>query len=219
MVDLIATQAMPAVTTPLFILVAGRRTAVGFSMEINPGNDTTNFPFHYDPGAILRAAGHGDVADALVLGWGSTHAGPVDASPVLVPSASQTVAAGTPVTVTATATDAEDGVLTSSITWELLSTPYYTGRTRGAGGSFSFTPTAIGVHPALATIVDSAGQVTTAIVRVTLSGPVAQHDPVILQPDARSGTGIVLSADSLSARWAALGGKLGIRANQSCYGA
>jgi hypothetical protein len=216
-VGIAATQAMPAVVTPLFILVAGQRRAVEFSIEINPGNDTTNFPFHYDPAAILRAAGHADVADALVLGWGRAYAGPVDAPPTLTLSSDQAVRAGTPVTVTATASDAEDGALTSSITWDLLSTPYYIGRTRGAGGSFSFTPTAVGVHPARATVVDSIGHITTSIVRVTVTGPVAQHDPVVLAPDALSGTGIVLSGDGLSARFTGYG-KMGIRANQSCYG-
>lgn len=61
---------MTNVTTPVYILAAGLRTVVGEEIEINAGNDTTNFPFHYDVRAVLRAAGLDDVASALVLGWG-----------------------------------------------------------------------------------------------------------------------------------------------------
>ena len=68
-------------------------------MEINPGNDRTNFPFHYDPDAALRAAGLDAVADALVLGWGVEYAGPFNQPPSLVSDADVTVAPGTPVTL------------------------------------------------------------------------------------------------------------------------
>ena len=215
--SVIHTQAMPNVNTDVFILVTGTRRVVGYEAEINPGNDTVAFPFTYDPDAVLRGAGLDSTADALVLGWGQSFSGPNDAAPAVTPSADMAVTAGTPVTVTATATDAEDGDLTASIEWELLSSPHYAGRLRGSGGSFSFTPTAIGFHPAQATVLDSIGQRTVVTVMVEVTGTVVQHDPVILVPDAQSGVGIELSPDSLSARWTGAG-KMGIRANQSLYG-
>lgn len=214
---IVHSQPMPAVTTPLYIYLAGTKRTVGYEVEINPGHDTTNFPFFYDPEALLRAAGMGEVADALVLGWGGTRRRAPDDAPVLSPSADLTVSAGTPVTVSVAATDTEDGDMTADVRWELLSTPYYAGRLTGRGGTFSFTPTEIGVHPARAWVRDSAGQLSEVVVEVTVSGPVAQHDPVRLEPDPLSGAGVVLSPDGLSARWTGLG-KMGIRANQSNYG-
>jgi hypothetical protein len=211
------TQAMPGVTTPLYIMLSGSKRAAGYEIELNPGNDTVNFPFAYDPRAPLRAAGLTAVADALVLGWGGSFAGAPDESPVITTSSDLVVAPGTPVTVTATATDTEDGSLTSALRWELLSTPHYAGRLRGTGGSFSFTPTAIGRHPARVEVRDSAGQRSEAIVMVRVEAPLPQAATVRLEHDPRAGAGIELSADGLSARWTGLG-KMGIRANQSNYG-
>ncbi len=208
---------MSTVTTPVFILAAGLRTVVGAEIEINPGNDTTNFPFHYDADAILRAASLTDEADALVMGWGSTYAGPVDDAPELTVSASQSVANGASVMVTASALDMEDGDLTASITWELLSSPYYEGRVTGSGASFSFVASGVGIHPARARVVDSAGQVTEAVVRVSVTGPVASPAMVQLVPDALSGAGVVLDPSAMQVRWTG-NGKMAIRANQSCYG-
>ena len=208
---------MPTVTTPLFIYVAGERRVHDFHVRVNPGNDTTNLPFYYDADAVLRAAGLTAEADALVNGWVESYAGPADAATVLTPSADQAVSAGTPVTVTVTAIDAEDGDLTGDVTWELLSTPHYAGRLTGTGGSFSFTPTEIGLHPARARVRDSAGQRSEVIVMVSVTDAVPQADPVVLASDPLTGTGIQLAATNLSARWTGLG-KMGIRANQPLYG-
>jgi hypothetical protein len=214
---ILRTQSMPAVTSPLYIYVAGSKRTIGNHIEVNPGNDTVNFPFTYDPAALLRAAGHAAVADALVLGWGQTHAGAPDDAPVITTSSDLVVAPGTPVTVTATATDAEDGVLTASLRWELLSSPHYAGRVRANGGSFTFTPTSIGRHPARVEVRDSAGQLSQATVMIRVEGTLAQPSEVRLVPDARTGAGVVLSSDGLSARWTGFG-KMGVRANQSNYG-
>jgi hypothetical protein len=211
------TLTMTTVTTPVFILAAGLRTVVGAEIEINPGNDTTTFPFHYDADALLRAAGLGDTADALVMGWGSTYAGPADAPPVITVSASQSVGNGDTVMVTASAHDAEDGDLGASITWELLSSPYYDGRVTGAGESFVFDALGVGLHPALARVVDSAGQVSEQIVRVSVSDPLPTYPTVTLASDALSGAGVLLDATSTQVRFTGLG-KMGIRANQGCYG-
>lgn len=211
---------MTNVTTPVYILVAGRRAIVGDEIEINPGNDTTNFPFHYDPVAVLRSEGIpalAEVADHLVLGWGSTYAASPSLRPTVTVSAAQTVSNGASVTVTATAMDAEDGVLTSQIRWELLSSPHYAGRVRGTGPSFTFDADGIGIHPARAWVVDASGRVGEAVVRVTVPGPVAMQPTVRLQPDASSGAGIELNAAGTSTRYTGFG-KMGIRANQSCYG-
>jgi hypothetical protein len=121
------------------------------------------------------------------------------------------------VTVSASASDPEDGDLGPLIEWELLSSPHYAGRITGAGETFTFTPTAIGVHPALARTRDHAGHVVEATVRVSVPGTVEQHDPVVLVHDTLSSHGAQLSPDALSARFTDPG-KYGVRANQSLYG-
>ncbi|MEM9190374.1 MAG: hypothetical protein AAGF12_14410 [Myxococcota bacterium] len=202
------------VTTPLYILIAGRRRAVGPQAFMNPGNDTTNFPFHYDPVALLNAASL--AGSALTLGWGQTRALPANAPPVIMPSAPTSIALGASVTVTATAFDPEDGTVTDNIFWENLATPYGD-RTTGAGGSFTLTPNALGIHPLRASVTDSGGETTQVVIDVSVTGTLPQFDPVRLVPDAMSGAGIVLSTDGLSAYFTA-GDKYGIRANQGMMG-
>src|SRR5262249_17760689 len=98
------------VTAPLYIFAGGLRQKIGIQATINPGNDTTNFPFSYDPKALLAAAGISGSAE-LVAGWGDTFAGPLDEPPSLAVSADQAIALGSSVTVTAMATDQEEGDL------------------------------------------------------------------------------------------------------------
>ncbi len=209
--------ALPAITAPIHVFAAGSKRAPDFQLAINAGADVENVPFALDPRAALRGAGLGEVADALVLGFGDSYAGPPDREPDLEVPADLVVTSGTPVVLSATALDLEDGDLSASIAWELLSSPHYAGRVRGAGPTFSFTPTAIGLHPARAWVRDRTGQVVERIVRVRVPGPVAQRDRVELAPDARSGTGIELAPDRRAARWTRAG-KRGVRANQSLYG-
>ena len=211
-------QPMPAVTTDLYFMVCGMRAVMGAEMEVNPGNDTTNFPFFYDVDGLLRAAGHTTVADELVMGWGGTYAGPADDSPVVTTSADVTVTLGDSVTVTASAADTEDGVLDAAIQWDLETSAYFDARQTGAGTSFMFTPADIGVHPVRAWVADSIGQVGESTINVTVNGSVTQYDPVVLTPDALAmGTGVELRADGLAARWTGFG-KYGMRANQGIYG-
>ncbi|MCZ7684539.1 MAG: hypothetical protein M5U28_39535 [Sandaracinaceae bacterium] len=205
------------ITAPLHILVAGSKRDPGYEIVIVPGNDTSIAPFLLDPDAALRARGLPSVADALLLGFGDTYASPSDEPPALSVPADRTVRAGELVTLTASAVDPEDGDLSATIEWELLSTPHYAGRVRAVGASFAFTPTAVGLHPARARVRDSVGHVREATVRVRVPGPVAQHDPVRLVRDARSAPTSELAPDGLSARWTDLG-KYGLRANQSLYG-
>ena len=211
------TVALPAITTPIHVFAAGSKRAPDFQLAINAGADVENVPFALDPRAALREAGLGDVADALVLGFGDSYAGPPDAEPDLEVSADRVVTSGTPVSVSATALDAEEGDLSASIEWDLLSSPHYAGRVRGAGPTFSFTPTAVGLHPARARVRDRTGRTVERIVRVRVPGPVVQRARVELAPDVRSGTGIELARDRRAARWT-LAGKRGVRANQSLYG-
>ena len=207
-------RTMTEVTTALYIIACGSREIVGSEVEINPGNDTTNFPFHYDPEALLRAAmtpAYTGVANALVMGWGRTYAGPVDSPPVITASADRTITLGETVNVTASAMDAEDGSL--MIRWDLLASGYYLARVTGTGASFSFTPGDVGVHQVRAWAYDSAGHMREHVIRVTVSNPLPQYNPVRLVPDTLTGAGIILSPDGLSTRYTG-SGKMGIRANQ-----
>ena len=204
------TRILSTVTEPLFAMVSGRRRNVGPQAQVNFGNDTTNFPFHYDLDVLLTEAGI-DTAD-LTLGWGQTNLGRDNAEPELTVSNAQTVPTGTEVTLTATATDAEDGTLTESITWFDLSSPYAT-RMEEVGGEFVFTPTALGIHPIAVAVRDAHGHVERQIVDVTVTGTLPQYPSVQLEADAQSGTGIVVAPNGLSARWEGAG-KYGIRANQ-----
>ncbi|MEM9070803.1 MAG: hypothetical protein AAGE52_20005 [Myxococcota bacterium] len=208
------TQALPEVTTPLFAMLTGGRRKVGVDAQFNFGGDTTNRPFRFDADAVLRANGLASVADALVPGYGGTAAGTLNARPSLSVSADVSIPLGDSVTVTATATDAEDGNLTAAIAWEDLATVYGS-RTTGSGGSFMVTPTQLGRHPLRATVFDSAGGRRQAIVMVTVTGTLPQFDPVELTTsDPNLGAGITLSSDNLSARWT-IADKMGVRANQA----
>jgi hypothetical protein len=202
---------LPTITTPLFIFLGGLREKVGIQSAINAGNDTTNFPFFYDPRALMRTAGIAG-ADDLVLGWGDSYAGPFDNAPTISVSADQTVPLGAIISVSATATDKEEGDLSDHIAWGDLATPLGA-RTSGVGRAFALMPNALGLHELQASVTDATGKVATASVRVNVTGTLPTFNPVRLQPDATSGAGIELSADGLSARFTAPA-KLGIRANQ-----
>src|SRR5690606_5122075 len=117
-------EALSAIREPLYVFVAGTKRDTDYVIEIEPGNDTSVRPFALDPDAALRAAGLGELADALVLGWTDAYAGPADAPPELAVPADRTVASGARVTLTATAIDAEDGDLSDRVEWELLSSPH-----------------------------------------------------------------------------------------------
>ena len=210
-------QPMRAVSSPLYIFLAGRKREAGFEVEINPGNDTTNFPFHYDVRRILREAGMHVLADEVVLGWGASVARSPDVPPVVTTSPGGEVRSGDRITLTGDAFDIEDGDLTPQLRWEVLSSPHYAARLRGSGSSFAFTPTAVGVHAVRAFVRDSAGQESSTIIELEVPGPVRRMDEVRLERDARTGDGIVLDPAGLRARWTAEG-KMGIRANQPNYG-
>lgn len=200
-------------TEDLFVDVCGLRAAVLSELEVNFGNDTTNFPFSLNPAAVLTAAGHASVAADLVLGWGGTYAGPADTPPTItVPSSTVTVTLGSTVNLSASASDPEDGAITN-LEWEVLTSPYYTGRVSGTGTTFSFVPPDIGRHLVAVRAVDSVMQETVQLVEVVVPGPITQQTNVVLTPDATGGNNIAVRSDGLAVRFSD-NGKYGIRANQ-----
>ena len=217
--SLVATQNL-ASTQPLFIHLSGQRRIPGIQVQINPGNDTVNFPLTLDPAAALNAAGHADVAKDLVQGWSRTQPHPLNAAPALNLAGAQapSSALGESLTLTASATDAEDGDLTQRITWNVLSEGNGPERVHGNGGSFSFKPKSIGQHPVEVAVVDAGGKQTKKTLTVTTTGTLQQFDDVklVLEPGL-SGEGIELSSDGLRAHWT-IDQKLGVRANQGLYG-
>jgi hypothetical protein len=208
-----------SVSAPLHIVYYGARYVVGFQGSINAGSDTTNFPFRIPLQSVrgaLSAAGHAAAAQALVPGFGQTRARPLDMAPQLTAPADQTVAAGMPLSLAATAADVEDGTLTDRIVWIDTATQHHA-PLEGFGASFTFTPAAPGRHPLLLAVRDAAGVETQRTVMVTVTGALPQAAPVRLAPDARGGAGVVLADDGLGARFEGQG-KFGVRANQGIYG-
>jgi hypothetical protein len=211
-----------SVTQPLFMLYSGLRSEVGYQARVNSGADVTNVPFHYSREqleAALTAAGEAAAAEALVLGFGASRALELDEAPELTTSGDVAVALGDSVTLTATASDPEEGDLSDKIEWtdraSLHSDP-----DRGYGGSFTFTPRLLGQHPVTVQVTDDFGVSTTATLVVTVTGALPQFDPVQMIKDERSGEGAFPTADGLSVYFEAVPDhfKDALRANQGIYG-
>ncbi len=208
-----------SVTTPLHVFYFGARYVVGFQGRINAGSDTTNFPFSFPLQSArnaLIASGEVGAAGALVAGFGQTRARPVGTAPQLTAPSNQSVALGASLMLSATATDAQDGVLTDRIVWTDLASQHHA-PLRGYGGTFAFTPGALGRHPVIVSVRDGEGLETRRTVVITVTGTLPQAAAVRLTPDALAGAGVTLSSDGLSARMDGEG-KYGIRANQGIYG-
>lgn len=206
-------------SAPLYILYAGVRYVVGYQLKLNAGSDLTNFPFYFRPEDVrtaLTGAGLSDAASALVPGFGQSRTPLSDTAPALNAPADRSVPVGTPVALSASASDVEDGDVTANIVWQVLSAQHHAPIT-GSGASFDFTPSALGTHPISVSITDRDGVRTERVVKVVATGALPQPNPVRLTPDALSGSGITLSADGLSARFDGFG-KYGVRANQPNYG-
>lgn len=216
----VVTQALDAISQPLFIHLSGMRRIAGMQATINPGNDTTNCPFTLDPAAALQAEGSSDVATALVLGWGATHAAVLNMPPALnvaAPSATS-IAVGASVTLTATAADPEDGAMDAKIDWEVLSEGNGPERVRGSGNSYTFTPRAIGDHPIQVSVTDAGFKVAQQTITIKATGTLPQYPEVRLELEpGLSGSGITLSPNGLQAHWS-IDQKNGVRANQGLYG-
>ncbi|HEY2736027.1 MAG TPA: hypothetical protein VGI70_18645, partial [Polyangiales bacterium] len=216
----ITTQKIDTISAPLFIHLSGQRRMAGMQVTINPGNDTVNQPFTLDPVSVLKGSNLGDVASALVLGWGASHAGKLNVAPTLnvAPANPSSIALSGSVTLTATADDAEDGSLTSKIDWEVLSEGNGPERVHGSGGSFTFKPNAIGTHPIQVIATDSGGKQAQQTITITATGTLQQFTNVqlTLEPGL-SGSGISLSPNGLQAHWT-VDQKNGVRANQGLFG-
>lgn len=213
----VRSQTLTGITEPLFLYAAGMRRTPGTQLRVNTGNDTENFPFTYDPVEVLTDASL-DIADDVVLGFGGSRALPPQAAPTLSAPSGLSVAAGTPVMLTATAADAEDGSLTPFILWEDLATGYDVDRVTGTGGTFLFTPTALGIHPVRLTVVDSGGRTATTTIDVVATGALPSFTNVQITQDARSGAGITVSPEGYAVHYG-IDAKNGIRVNQAIYGA
>ena len=213
------TQTVSTISAPLFIHLSGSRRSEGFQAGINPGNDTVNQPFAFDPKAVLTEADHADVAAALVLGWGATHAGTLNEPPVLKLGANPalTVAVNASLTLSASATDREDGSLDARIAWDVVSTGIGPEHVHADGATFTFTPKVIGKHPIKVTVRDAGGKLAEQALTVEATGTLEQHTSVKLVAEGElSGAGIMLSDDGLRAHWTAPD-KMGVRANQGLY--
>jgi hypothetical protein len=90
---------------------------------------------------------------------------------LMTPSQGTTFAAETAITFSGSALDAEDGVLTSRISWSSSLDGWL-----GSGGSVVATPTA-GSHTITATVTDSHGMSATASVAITVAAPAAVAAP------------------------------------------
>lgn len=206
----VTSVSMALVSDPVYIFVGGRRIAVGPQIHINTGNDVTNFPFFYDPHSILADAG---ITSAdLVLGFGQSIAPALDTPPVVSVQGPSVVTLGSPVALVATATDEEDGALSSVVQWADLATTYAE-RERGVGDEWTFVPSEPGVHPIEVRVTDSAGVSTRQLWDVRVVGERPDPEPLRLVSDIHSGRGVELSENGLAARFTAHG-KYGVRANQ-----
>jgi hypothetical protein len=215
----VRTSCTMTVSAPLFGFYWSERARVGNEGRINTGADTVNAPFTFGEAAVraaLTAAGKADAASALVMGFGKTRAGRLDAAPTLVVPNALQVALNQPVTLEGSALDTEDGELSAQIAWVDLATQFHA-RVGAVGKTFTFTPNSIGKHPVEATVTDLDGVKTSKTVMVTVIGELPRPNPVQLAPDPLSGEGITLTPDALSVRFAGPG-KDGIRANQGIYG-
>ncbi len=157
----VASVALPTIRAPLHILAYGHPAGSGEQLRINAGDDRANQPFGYDPRAALIAAGVAG-ADELALGWAIA----LDRAPSLVVSGAPTQGRiGQAITLSATATDPEDGTITASVSWTAS-----TGAT-GSGGSFSITPAAAGSLVITARVRDSGGREVSSVVTIPIADP------------------------------------------------
>ncbi|MCB9616842.1 MAG: hypothetical protein H6722_30785 [Sandaracinus sp.] len=136
--------------------------------------------------------------------------------PILTIPADVTIPFGTPVMLTALATDDDEGSLTSDIEWADLATNHFA-PVGTVGGAFAFTPNAIGRHPVRVRVQDAYGVMVEDEVLVTVTGSVTQHDPVQMIIEPGTGRGITLRADQLAMRYSE-GPKWSVLSNQALYG-
>ena len=217
--SLVGSYELSQLSAPLFIHLSGTRRQEGYQVTINPGNDTVNRPFVFDAKAVLTGQGQAALAAALVLGWGASYSGAFDMPPQIQLGANlpTSVALGQSVTLTAAASDAEDGSLSGQLVWDVLSTGNGPEHVRATGASFTFQPSVIGRHPIRVSVTDAGGKYAEQLISVQTTGDQPQLSDVRLELEGElSGAGIELSSDGLRAHWTQHN-KYGVRANQGLY--
>jgi hypothetical protein len=129
-----------------------------------------------DPGACSACASPGDPVDLVVSIGGTPNTAP-DVT-ITAPADGTSIVEGTQLDLSATATDNEDGVLTSAITWSSSEDGAL-----GAGGSVSVS-LSVGVHSITATVTDSGGLVGSDQITVTVTPAPIDVPDVIGQTQA-----------------------------------
>lgn len=159
----LASYTLASVTETVYVTVWGFGPSGQDRLRLNAGDDLGAFPFRFDPAKALGEAYYFyiDGVDVLVPGWGTTDPS-VNQGPTITMGAPQTTVLGNSVTVSATATDAEDGDISSSIAFSSDEGDNDT------GSSFTYTPTTLGDHPVTAVATDSGARTATGTVTVTV---------------------------------------------------
>jgi hypothetical protein len=166
---LISSTTMTGVTGPVYILVYGLRVSATTQQRVNTGLDLTATPFRYDARGILTAAGR--AGSALTLRWEGVPPGANRRATVTASGPTSALGVGQPVTLSATATDPEDGDLTANITWRDAA-----GAALGSGPTYTFTTANVGEFTYRAEVRDSRGSPASASVTVRVVDPASADD-------------------------------------------
>jgi hypothetical protein len=149
---------------------------LGHALGLNHSSDTTAtmYPSYSYCSQAFRTLASDDIAAAKALY--PTTAAPSNTAPSVTissPATGTSVANGTSITFTGSASDTQDGVLTSALAW----TSNIDGAI-GLGGSFSRVLSA-GTHTITAKAVDAGGLQTSKQVTVTVAAAVAPSGPAL----------------------------------------
>ena len=147
---------------------------LGHALGLNHSTvaDATMYPSYSYCSQALRTLSADDIAAAQSLyGSGSTPANTAPSVTISSPASGTNVANGASVTFTGSATDTQDGSLTSGLAWSSN-----IDGSIGLGGSFSRVLSA-GTHTVTATVVDAGGLQTSKQVTVTVAAEAVTQPP------------------------------------------
>ena len=131
---------------PLYLYAFGSGYAGSAVMRINFGNDLTSNPFSYDPVTTMDARYY-RAGEGLTLHWYDA----TRIAPTVTPTRDHVAGVlGTAVTLSATATDPQDGNVVSQLVWRDGG-----GVVVGRGASVSFSSTSTGAKVMTASVADS----------------------------------------------------------------
>jgi hypothetical protein len=139
----VKTMPLPAISTPVYIVVGGFALTSGIQSTINAGNDLLTQPFAYDVKKALTTAGVAG-ANQVILGWNP----PVPAPVVNIADAPATTTLGSSLTLTATAIDLYGNNLGAILRW----TDSASAATAN-GSSFQLPTTSTGIHKITAAVI------------------------------------------------------------------